>query len=348
MGKVTPDQAERVLIEAEAGIARLRSLQMEALMVIDSMQVPTADGSRSLREWTAARLDVSPETASSLTTTARRLADSPSLASRLASGDISFDRAEATSRIPDRHQTEWLQGLDIVGVRRAAARHRRLTAADDHHAHRSQHLVVQPNLDESSWNIWGVLDGYGGAVVDKVLTEEADFLAPLPDGEVPGIGYRRAVALLKICEERRPGDSGTPLITVFADELCIETEAGTMTGMGILDKIACTGALEIIQTKDGRPLSVGRSSRVIPPRLRRFVLHRDGSCTAEGCTSRYRLQPHHKIPWSQGGATDPENLTTLCWFHHHIVIHGWGFRIDDSRGPGRIRFTRPIGGHDPP
>jgi hypothetical protein len=29
-----------------------------------------------------------------------------------------------------------------------------------------------------------------------------------------------------------------------------------------------------------------------------------------------------------------------------VVIHGWGYRIDSSRGPNRIRFIKP--GHDPP
>jgi hypothetical protein len=128
------------------------------------------------------------------------------------------------------------------------------------------------------------------------------------------------------------------------DENAVEVEGALVTGPGIIDRIACMGALEIIRTDDGRPLSVGRRTRVISPALRRFVLHRDGGCTAEGCVSRYRLEPHHKIPWSEGGPTNDSNLTTLCWFHHHVVVHGMGFRLDDTRGPGRIRFTN----HDPP
>jgi hypothetical protein len=138
------------------------------------------------------------------------------------------------------------------------------------------------------------------------------------------------------------------LISVFVDHQAVEIEGAVVTGVGIIDRIACTGALEIIKTEDGRPLSVGRRSRVISPALRRFVLHRDGGCTAEGCTSRYRLEPHHKVPWSEGGPTDVANLTTLCWFHHHVVIHSMGYHIDDTRGPNRIRFSHPGRGHDPP
>jgi hypothetical protein len=262
---------------------------------------------------------------------------------------VTFDRAEATARVPQEHQTDELLGLDISGVRRVAAHHRRTANTEDHESHRSQHLVVQPNLDESRWDIYGRLDGYGGAVVSKVLTEEADLLGPMPDGSLPGIGYRRAVALSKICEERgHSADSPrTPLVTVFVDDRTIEIEGAVPGGHEIIDKIACTGVFEVIRTSGGAPISVGRT-RPIPPSLRRFILHRDGGCTAEGCTSRYRLEPHHKIPRSLGGSNQPENLTTLCWFHHHVVIHGMGYRVDASRGPGRIRFVRPTGIHDPP
>ena len=61
----------------------------------------------------------------------------------------------------------------------------------------------------------------------------------------------------------------------------------------------------------------------------------------EGCTSTYRLQVHHVIPASEGGPTDPENLVTLCWHHHHTVIHGRGFSIDPHSPPGRARLAPP-------
>lgn len=182
--------------------------------------------------------------------------------------------------------------------------------------------------------------------MNKVLTEKADLIGELPNGDRPGLGCRKAMALVNKCETNTGGAGSTPVITVFVDSDGAQVEAGTSIGPEILDKIACSGSLEFIKTADGEPLSVGRRKRVISSRLKRFVLHRDGACTAEGCTSRYRLEPHHKQPWSEGGPTDADNLVTLCWFHHHVVIHGWGYRIDASRGSGRLRFTPS--GHDPP
>ncbi|HSJ84598.1 MAG TPA: hypothetical protein VLA91_12350, partial [Acidimicrobiia bacterium] len=67
---------------------------------LDSRQVATGDGCRSLSEWTASRLDVSPDTAKSLVRTMRRTSHRPELREGLASGEVSFDRAEALSRIP--------------------------------------------------------------------------------------------------------------------------------------------------------------------------------------------------------------------------------------------------------
>lgn len=341
MEGLTPDFIERTLKQEESTVARSRAKQLQMILIADAMQLHTADGCRSLNEWVAGRLDVSRETASSMVRTARRLKDSPDTAHQLSDGEITYDRAEATSRIPVGRQDAALHSFDIAGLRRIAARHRHMKNVDDAAAHTSQHLTMQPNLDESMWDLWGKLDGYGGSVVSKILTEEADLIGPLPDGVLPGIGYRRAVALTKICEERKDGSATTPLITVFVDGEGAEVEAGTPVGSEILEKIACTGSLEIVRTDRGRPLSVGRRSRVISKKLRRFVMHRDGGCTADGCTSRYRLQAHHIIPWSEGGPTDPDNLATLCWFHHHVVIHGWGYRVDASLGPRRIRFTRP-------
>ena len=110
-----------------------------------------------------------------------------------------------------------------------------------------------------------------------------------------------------------------------------------------IEAILCDGMVEVTaRTGDGTPLAVGRRSRVIPPQLRRSIMDRDGAaCTIAGCTSRYRLQVHHIVRWIDGGKTDPENLTTVCWFHHQVVIHGRGFSIDPESPPQRRRLLHP-------
>ena len=120
-------------------------------------------------------------------------------------------------------------------------------------------------------------------------------------------------------------------------------QGGPRVGVAAIEAILCDGIIEVTaRTSDGTPLTMGRRSRTIPPQLRRFILDRDGAaCTIAGCTSRYRLQVHHITRWVDGGRTDPENLTTVCWFHHHIVIHGQGFTIDPHSPPQRRRLLQP-------
>jgi hypothetical protein len=75
MRGITPDQVEQALVEEEAVVARARARQMKLIQIADAMQLPSADGCKSMKEWLAGRLDVSSETAYSLSTTARRLVD---------------------------------------------------------------------------------------------------------------------------------------------------------------------------------------------------------------------------------------------------------------------------------
>jgi len=53
--------------------------------------------------------------------------------------------------------------------------------------------------------------------------------------------------------------------------------------------------------------------------LRQLTLSKDRDrCQVSGCPSRLSLHVHHINPVSQGGAHSPENLVTLCEFHHAL------------------------------
>ena len=49
--------------------------------------------------------------------------------------------------------------------------------------------------------------------------------------------------------------------------------------------------------------------------------------------------PHPPRAW--GGNHDPDNLITLCWYHHHVAIHQMGFRIDPDSPTHRRRLIPP-------
>ena len=148
-----------------------------------------------------------------------------------------------------------------------------------------------------------------------------------------------------------------PAVTVFLDldqangtggELGAEVEYGPRVGPNTLDELLCTGSVQLIGLSDGRPVVTSDAAKAIPPAVRRAVAWRDGGCTVDGCTSRYRLQPHHIRERRHGGNHDPDNLATLCWYHHHVAIHGQGFRIDPESPAQRRRLIRTRAGPDPP
>jgi 5-methylcytosine-specific restriction endonuclease McrA len=344
---LTQDQKERILIEAEEAIAGLKAIQLQVLEDLDRDQVATADGCRTLSEWVAGRLDLGTESAKSLVRTMRRTADRPDLREALASGEITFDRVEAVSRIAE--HVGYLEELDVAGVRREAALLARVTAETEYRTAQDRFLVLQPTLDESWWKGFFGLDGASGAIVDKVISEMADHLPESPDGTGGGSSWRKATALLELCTSDEPLPAQ---VTVFIDaanavdsngETGVVLEAGPRIGSQALQAILCDAVTEITVTAhDGIPMSYGRRSRTIPPALRRAILHRDGDqCAGDGCPSSHRLQVHHIRPWSEGGPTDPDNLITLCWFHHQIVVHERGFIIYRHPDTGRIRFGRP-------
>lgn len=362
----TIDQRERELLACERIIAKARARELELLRSLDSDQVAQLDGSRSMADWVAARLDTSSVTARLLVRAAKSLEEQPQLAGALAEGRVSFDRAVATARLvaagASREQVEASYGFDLNGVARIAARHRRMTRTSEQAAYRDRFFAMQPSFGESAWRLWGQLPGYEGRIVEKALSERADTFPNTDGARRVGRGERAADALVSIAQDSvdggaTGGGSSTPLANVFVDaaiaeasngEAGAEIAAGPCVGPATLERILCGGRVKLIGMRDNKPVWHSRAGRSIPPAIRHFVLHRDGGCVIDGCTSRYRLEPHHLLPWGQFGSHDPDNLVTLCWYHHHVAIHGEGYRFEPDTPPQRRRLIGPRRRHDPP
>ncbi len=250
-------------------------------------------------------------------------------------------------------------GMDLAGMYLFIRRHRRFTRHDERRAFEERRLLLETSPDGSTTRIWGRLASADGPAVVEALTRLGDSLPNPPHGR-NGRAQRNADALVALCRgESSPGGSNEPVAVVVVDartaapadgQAGVGVLSGPQAGVQALEEILCSATTEVVAiAADGTPLGIGVRSSKIPPRLRRFVLARDGGCVADGCTSTYRLQPHHRHHASVGGATDADNLVTLCWYHHHIVIHGRGYTIDPASDSGRIRFLLPPPlGPDPP
>jgi hypothetical protein len=105
-------------------------------------------------------------------------------------------------------------------------------------------------------------------------------------------------------------------------------------------------------TSLSQPPGLGRTTRVVPPHLRKAVIQRDKKCRFPGCQQPPSVcQIHHLIPWAKGGPTTLGNLALFCRYHHIIVIHRWGWNIT-CHPNGTTTATAPDGrtlhSHGPP
>ncbi|HJU51896.1 MAG TPA: HNH endonuclease signature motif containing protein, partial [Acidimicrobiia bacterium] len=197
-------------------------------------------------------------------------------------------------------------------------RRRRVSREDAQTLFSDRYLMIQPSLDQSAHRFWGLAVGPDGEIIANAL-------------------HRRESELLG---RRRPGrrhlgrGGGHPLLG---------SQAGTR--LSFRDPLWRKGEADRLRSSRSLLLRPGGSD---PPALRALVMARDmGMCAIEGCRSRYRLQIHHLHPRSRGGGHHPDNLTTLCWYHHHVAIHGMGMEIDPNSPVHRRRLRWP-GGTDPP
>ncbi|HEX6652501.1 MAG TPA: DUF222 domain-containing protein [Thermoleophilaceae bacterium] len=247
----------------------------------------------------------------------------------------------------------------------------------DERTHGSAYLVCEHD-DDGSLLLRGRLPAEEGALMLAALEAARDSLRAEPDGDAdpereaaaesdvastPN-GYRsasaeappsNAAALVLMSETvlsagaagRSPADSYQVFVHVDADTLGAEDGGGQLEDGSPLHpetarRLACDASIVRILERDGRPLSVGRRTRSVPPALRRALQTRDHCCRFPGCTQRRFLHAHHIEHWAHGGATDLDNLVHLCRFHHRLVHEG-GYRLERSGRRGTLRFRRPDG-----
>ena len=221
--------------------------------------------------------------------------------------------------------------------------------------------------------VMGHLGAYEGEICRKALNQLGDELAPAGETR-PEAGTRRALALTTLCldeldrdatsawaakrELPPPSSRREPLLMVLADGSLTQASdfeqgaailAGPRVGPDTIDLILCTGRTANITTTE-QHITNHTSTTSIRPGLRRAVLARDDGCTIDGCSSTYRLEVHHILELSRGGDNSAENLTTLCWWHHHVAVHRQGMRIDPQSPPRRRRLLHPRAncGYQPP
>jgi hypothetical protein len=241
--------------------------------------------------------------------------------------------------------------------------------ADEQYAERS----VQWSWDsDGAFVLQGRFPAEQGALLMHALEHARDELGPPPSyagsasAEATQIGdrvrARNADALLALAESSLEAGAGSTAADRYQVVVHVEAEALASTGAdsendeagahrceldeGVplpreaVRRLGCDGSIVRIVERDGRPLSIGRKTRTIPPALRRALRSRDRGCTFPGCTQVHHVDAHHIEHWADGGKTNISNLVQLCR-HHHRLLHEGGFSL--RRNAHGLVFINPDG-----
>ena len=197
---------------------------------------------------------------------------------------------------------------------------------------------------DGRYRLRAVMDADEGAIVRQALQEAHDALFRGNEGRVSGTD-----ALVEIARRSlggvEPLSRREAFLAVF--HVPIGSSPGHLHGGPALPdqlrrQLLCDGRGMVVAVRHGRPVSLGRSTRIVPTRLRQLIEERDRGCRVPGCTAT-RVQIHHLRHWEDGGRTDPVNLVSLC-HRHHRLHHRGGLQIDgDPERPDGLVFADRLG-----
>jgi hypothetical protein len=137
------------------------------------------------------------------------------------------------------------------------------------------------------------------------------------------------------------------------EKAIIGKAADLLSGPGGLASFLRTRQLGARLAGPSLPLDIGHSDNV-PAGIRNAVIARDQHCRwAGGCHQPAAVcEVHHVKHKARGGKTSTKHCVLLCFFHHQIVIHRWGWTLvlnpdgtTTAWNPGR---TKVLHSHGPP
>jgi hypothetical protein len=317
------------------------------------------DGIRSIEHWITWRTGLSTNHARALVELATATEAHPRVAEAFAAGELSVDQARLAVQARPEHDAdvaEWAKAMTLSQLRLAVRASNDSAADRERIAQRAQPDEPEPAQPEpkepvapdeyfslaqdedGTWRVHGRLDADHGAIVDAALSEARDRL--FRDG-LRDVTW--ADALVDIAE-RSFGAAPLERRERFRPNIFFDPEhsprATWINGIAVPDAIAklctCDGTISPVFVAQGRPVSVGRSLRIVPERTRRIVLHRDKQCRNPLCGARRGLEVHHIEHWTgDDGPSDTWNLLALCrrcHRDHHLGRLGIAGNADEPDG----------------
>jgi len=314
-------------------------------------------GMNNCAQWLAWRCDFSMTTALEKVRVAHALKTLPPISRAFASGELSYSKVRALTRVANRQNEDELLAFALrQPASHVAERCRELRCGteastdDAARAFANRSLRIRRDHQRGVLTVTVELPLDTGELLEKALDKARDDeCLNVPDLVDTAWSTRQADALVHALKgylrgESDSGGSDDYLGTIHVDQSALAGKAGrSALPIESVKRICCDShAVVLTENEKGEPLSIGRKTRVIPKAIERALYARDhGCCRFPGCGNRRYLHSHHVEHWSNGGDTSLPNLMLLCT-RHHTLVHEGGFRIErDFRN--RWYFQRPDG-----
>ena len=191
-------------------------------------------------------------------------------------------------------------------------------------------------------------------------------MAPVVTGDVNAAALEDLVrACVELDRHRRAGDGAgagggsqpgpdTGPAWEALEQAIIGKAVDLLSGPAGLASFPCgSGSSGYSRGGPSLPLDIGYSESV-PAGIRNAVILRDRPCQWAGRCDQpaAACEVHHTKHKANGGKTSVKDCVLLCWFHHHVVIHRWGWTLvlnpDGTTTAWNKDRTKVLHSHGPP
>ena len=181
-------------------------------------------------------------------------------------------------------------------------------------------------------------------------------MAPIVTGDVNIDALEDLVRLCVELDRLRQGGQGRPDTTAAwaaIEQAVIGKAVGLLSGPGGLASFLRRRQLGARLSGPSLPLDIGYAETV-PAGIRNAVMLRDRHCQWAGRCDQPAgaCQVHHTKHKANGGPTSVKDCVLLCWFHHQVVIHRWGWTLivnpDGTTTAWNKDKTKVLHSHGPP
>jgi len=368
-------QLENQITELTAHIHAATFRLLELIRQFDEIAGWAGPGAKSCAHWLNWKCGINLGAAREKVRVAHALKDLPRISEEFRSGEVSYSKVRAMTRVATEKNEDYLLMISRHGtaahVERLVRQYRKVKRIEALERDNERHALRELDWyfdDDGSFVMKGRFTPEQGVLIKKTLEsimdedfqEQKDVSAETSVDELKPrsepVSQRRADALMRMAEGYSSNQGGdrylvhihTDMETLNADGEGAESEVeeGRNVSAETSRRLSCdTGVVHWLDHSNGDAINIGRKTRTIPPSTRRALQRRDHGCRFPGCTSTHFVDAHHIRHWADGGETNMGNLVLLCRRHHRLVHEG-GFGVRRS-ADGRISFSDPQGRHLP-